>query len=192
MILGITGGTGCGKTTVLEVIRELGGTVLDCDAIYHRLLERSPQLLEDIENRFPGVVTEGKLDRKKLGERVFSDPNALLDLNRIAHGAVKQEVLRLLAPKPELAAIDAIALFEGGLAELCDYTIAVTAPKEARLLRLMARDGITEEYALARINAQKTAEQFREMTDFSLENDGTQAEFESKTKVLLQQLLGNK
>lgn len=192
MILGITGGTGCGKTTVLQAVRELGGTVLDCDAIYHRLLEQSSQLLLAIEKRFPGVVTEGKLDRKKLGAQVFADPNALLDLNRIAHGAVKQEVLRLLTPKPELAAIDAIALFEGGLAELCDYTVAVTAPKEARLRRLMARDGITEEYALARINAQKSGEQFREMTDFCLENDGTQAEFAAKTKALLQQLVTNK
>ncbi len=188
MILGITGGTGCGKTTVLQVVRELGGVVLDCDAIYHRLLEESPELLAAIENRFPGVVPGGWLDRKKLGKLVFGDPQALLDLNAIAHGAVKQEVLRLLTPRPNLAAIDAIALFEGGLAELCDYTVAVTAPKEARLKRLMARDGITEEYALARINAQKTPEQFREMTDFCLENDGTREAFYGKAKALLQRL----
>ncbi len=191
MILGITGGTGCGKTTVLQAVKDLGGAVLDCDAIYHRLLAESPELLAAIENRFPGVVTGGRLDRKKLGKLVFGDPHALLDLNKIAHGAVKQEVLRLLTPRPDLAAIDAIALFEGGLAELCDYTVAVTAPKEERLRRLMARDGITEEYALARINAQKTAEQFREMTDFCLENNGTMEQLYEKAKALLVRLEAN-
>lgn len=105
MILGITGGSGCGKTTALEAVRDLGGLVLDCDAIYHDLLSRSPSLLAAIDRRFPGVVSQSGLDRKKLGRLVFSDAEALQDLNRIAHGAVKAEVLaRLTAHPPPLAA----------------------------------------------------------------------------------------
>ena len=108
MIIGITGGSGCGKTTMLDLIREKGGLVLDCDAIYHQLLLTDPQLLQAIENRFPGVVEQGQLQRKKLGAIVFSDENALRDLNKITHAAVKAEVLRQLATQPKLAAIDAI------------------------------------------------------------------------------------
>ena len=96
MILGITGGTGCGKTTLLRCIEHCGGLVLDCDAIYHRLLETDTDLLNAIENRFPGTVENGVLQRKKLGAIVFSDAQALADLNAITHGAIHAEVLRLL------------------------------------------------------------------------------------------------
>ena len=161
MILGITGGTGCGKTTLLNVLKERGAVVLDCDAIYHELLTRDASLLAAIEERFPGTVEDGVLQRKKLGNLVFSDKNALLDLNRITHAAVKREVLRRLGEKPALAAIDAIALFEGGLAGLCDVTVAVTAPVEDRVRRLMRRDGIPEDYARRRIEAQKPDEFYR-------------------------------
>ncbi len=179
MILGITGGSGCGKTTLLNLLRDLGGTVLDCDAIYHGLLRRDASLLSAIEARFPGTVEKGTLDRKKLGSIVFGDENALLDLNRITHQAVKGEVLRQLAAEPSLAAIDAIALFEGELAPLCDVTVAVTAPLETRVRRLMARDGITEDYARSRIQAQHDDNWFREKCDYLLENSGDLQEFQT-------------
>ena len=172
MIIGITGGTGSGKTTLLNHIRDAGGVILDCDAIYHELLKTDRAMLSAIEARFPGTVEEGQLDRKKLGSIVFSDENALLDLNRITHAAVKAEVLRRLEEKPRLAAIDAIGLFEGGLAELCDVTVAVTAPAELRIRRLMARDGISEEYARSRIDAQHDDDWFRSRCDRVLENSG--------------------
>ena len=188
MILGITGGTGCGKTTLLTCIGSQGGLILDCDAIYHDLLRTDPALLGAIEKRFPGTVENGVLQRKKLGRLVFSDEKALNDLNKITHSAVKAEVLRRLAHKPKLAAIDAIGLFEGGLAELCDVTVAVTAPEEDRIRRLMARDGIDRDYAKRRIAAQKSAEWFRERCDFCLENNGTQADFQETCLAFLRKL----
>ena len=189
MIIGITGGTGCGKTTLLKEIEARGGLVLDCDAIYHALLRTDKQMLSDIETRFPGTVTQGQLDRKKLGAIVFSDENALLDLNKITHGAVKQEVLRRLSQWKGLAAIDAIGLFEGGLAELCDMTVAVTAPEEVRVTRLMARDGISEAYARNRIRAQKSGAYFRSHCSHVLENDGTLSEFQDKCHHFLTEIL---
>ena len=177
MILGITGGTGCGKTTLLNIIAEYGGLVLDCDAIYHQLLQTDTKLLNAIETRFPGTVEDGVLQRKKLGSIVFSDEKALLDLNKITHGAVKAEVLRRLETAPKLAAIDAIALFEGGLAELCDMTVAVTASEEVRVKRLMVRDSISEDYARNRIAAQHGEDWFRQRCDCILENNGTQVQF---------------
>ena len=173
MIIGITGGTGCGKTTLLNLIAARGGLILDCDAIYHELLISDKAMLEAIENRFPGVIENGALNRKKLGTIVFADENALLDLNRITHAAVKTEVLRRLEDAPKLAAIDAIGLFEGNLAPLCDVTVAVTAPEEARVKRLMLRDGISEDYARSRIRAQHREDWFRERCDYVLSNSGT-------------------
>ena len=113
------------------------------------------------------------------------DENALLDLNKITHGAIKAEVLRRLEEKPKLAAIDAIALFEGGLAELCDVTVAVTAPSEIRVLRLMKRDNISEEYARSRIAAQHPDIWFRERCDCILENNGTETQFLQKCLAFL-------
>ena len=185
MIIGITGGTGCGKTTLLEAIESKGGLVLDCDAIYHQLLLTDAQLLAAIESRFPGTVEDGCLQRKKLGAIVFSDEKALEDLNTITHSAVKKEVLRQLERRPKLAAIDAIALFEGGLAELCDITVAVTAPIEDRVKRIMLRDGISEEYARNRISAQKSDSWFRERCDYTLENSGTKSDCQAKCLAFL-------
>ena len=189
MILGITGGTGCGKTTLLKEIEKRGGLVLDCDAVYHELLTRDMDLLNAIELRFPGVVVDKKLERKRLGAIVFADEAALKDLNAITHGAIKAEIVRRLSENPALAAIDAIALFEGGLAQLCDATVAITAPREDRVARLMARDGISREYAENRINAQKSEDWFREKCGHTLNNHGTQEEFRTKCSEFLDSLL---
>ena len=188
MIIGITGGTGCGKTTLLNLIRERGGLVLDCDAIYHELLRTDKQMLSAINARFPGVVENGVLNRKKLGSIVFADKQALMDLNAITHSAVKREVVLRLENAPQLAAIDAVGLFEGGLAELCHVTVAVTAPPEDRVRRLMGRDGISEEYARSRIAAQKSDEWFREKCDHCLEYHGDLESFRAKCLAFLARL----
>ena len=189
MIIGITGGTGCGKTTLLKEIEARGGLVCDCDAVYHELLTRDDALLNAIEARFPGVVVGGELQRKKLGAIVFADEAALRDLNAITHGAIRAEIVRRLPEKPTLAAIDAIALFEGGLAELCDTTVAVCAPEEIRVERLMKRDGISREYAENRIRAQKSEDWFRKKCAYTLYNDGTEGEFREKCAEFLEKLL---
>lgn len=185
MIIGITGGTGCGKTTLLNVIRDCGGTVLDCDAIYHELLETDMQLLADIEARFPGTVENGQLQRKKLGAIVFQDKNALKALGAITGGAIRKEVMRRLEKRSELIAIDAIGLFEGKYDALCDVTVAVTAPEACRVQRLVQRDGITEEYARSRIAAQRPQQDFVALCDHQLHNDGTQGDFRKKCLAFL-------
>ncbi len=185
-VIGITGGTGTGKTSALKAIRDLGGAVIDCDAVYHDLLKTDQAMLDAIEAAFPGTVENGQLQRKKLGAVVFSDEKKLQRLNAITHACVDREVTRLLgeyeAEGKPLAAIDAIALLESGLGEKCDATVAVTAPEEARTARLMARENISEEYALLRIRAQKSEEWFRARCTVTLTNDSSREEFEEKCR----------
>ena len=188
MIIGITGGTGSGKTTLLRLMEQQGVLVLDCDAIYHELLTTDKSLLNAIEGRFPGTVENGKLLRKKLGSIVFSDENALLELNRITHSAIRAEVLRRLEDHPAHAAIDAVALFESGMDKLCDITVAVTAPTDVRIQRLMERDCISAEYAKNRIDAQPTADWFRQNCDYTLENNSCEAEFNAICLAFLRKL----
>ena len=185
MIIGITGTSGSGKTTLLALIQEAGGLVLDCDAIYHRLLREDKNLLDTIDRRFPGCVENGQLNRKKLGAVVFSDPAALQDLNTITHAAIKAAVCTALAEKPALAAIDAIALLESGLNQLCDVTVAVCAPEEDRIKRLMVRDHISADYAKTRIAAQKPDSWFRNRCDYCLENNDTPEQFRHKCLAFL-------
>ena len=188
MIIGITGGTGCGKTELLNAIQAFSGRILDCDAIYHQLLQTDKKMLAAIDARFPGVVEDGQLQRKKLGAIVFADPKALQDLNAITHKSVKAEILNQLSDAPSLVGIDAIGLFEGDLNTLCDVTVAVTAPTEVRIKRLMARDGITEAYARARIAAQPDSDAFIRRCDYHLNNDGSLQDFREKCLAFLQGL----
>ena len=170
-VIGITGGSGCGKTSVLHALEELQVHVIDCDAVYHRLLEENRDMLDAIDRAFPGVVENGRLQRKLLGQRVFSDKSSLDILNKTVWSFVYQAVadeIQFHAPSP--CAIDAIGLFESGLHTLCSLTVAVTAPKELRVGRLMARDGITEEYARLRIEAQQGDDYFAEKCDIVLNN----------------------
>ena len=120
-------------------------------------------------------MRDGRLDRKILRERVFRDQDALACLNGITHRYVTDEICRRLRAFAmeggTLAAVDAIALFEGNLAERCDLTLAVTAPEETRVKRIMARDGLTREEALLRIRAQHPESWFRQRCDAVLVND---------------------
>ena len=176
MVIGLTGGSGSGKTTALEVLRALGAVCFDADAVYHGLLRTDRALLAAIEAAFPGTVTEGTLDRKALGRRVFGDAAALRRLTDLTQPRVA-EVIRAQLRPGALAVIDAIGLLESGLARLCDCTVAVTAPAEARVARLMAREGISADYARARIAAQRSDAEFAAECDYTLHNDGDLLEF---------------
>ncbi len=194
-IIGITGGTGGGKTSALRALQSLGAYVVDCDAVYHELLNQSAGMLRELDDRFPGVVINGVLDRKALGQIVFNDNEALADLNGITHRYVGEEVDRRLKVWRDeggtLAAVDAIALIESGLGKRCDTIIGVTAPFEVRVRRIMERDGISEEYARLRIGAQKPDSFFYDNCDHVLISDcDTVEEFEEKCRTFFKRMLG--
>ena len=192
-IIGVTGGTGCGKTTALNAFAERGALVLDCDAVYHELLETNAELLSEIEARFPGVVENGILARKRLGAIVFQDAAALRDLNAITHRFISEAVQTRLTDFARsggrAAVIDAVALIESGIGDLCDTVIGVTAPRQARIRRIMAREGISESYAAARVDAQKSDEWYAEHCDQILDNSGTLAAFEAQCRMLSMEVI---
>ena len=192
-IVGVTGPSGSGKSTALRCLRDRGALVLDCDAVYHELLETSPALLSELDTRFPETVENGRLQRKKLGERVFGNQEALLDLNRITHRSITEEVQRRLRAFAlqggTLAALDASELLESPLAQRCDFTIGVLAPEETRIRRIMARDGITRDYALSRVRAQHGEDYFRARCTVTVENNQDEATFYATINKVLEEKL---
>lgn len=197
-IIGITGPTGAGKTTALREIETLGGAIIDCDAVYHQLLESDKALQAKLEDTFGPLRDEyGKIDRKKLGAIVFADSAKLEQLNAIAQRATVESVRALIAEQQRkgktLIAIDAIALLESGLRELCDATVAILALPEVRVARIMAREGISREYAWARVNAQKPEEFFRANCDYVLNNScAAPEEFAQQARSLFYKIISRK
>ncbi len=192
IVLGITGGTGAGKTSALAAIRDLGGVVIDCDAVYHRVLSESEEMQNEINAVFPGVFRlDGTLDRKKLGQEVFAKKDRLARLNAIVYRYMIPELEAQIAAVTEgVCAVDAINLLEGGLDRLCDRTIAVTAPTELRVRRIMARDNITEEYARLRVSAQKPDEFYRSRCDLELSNAAETPEaFQKEARLFFHRLV---
>lgn len=192
-VIGITGGTGCGKTTALETLKSFGAQIIDCDEVYHRLLSTDTEMLQEIGSAFPCAFVNGVLDRKALGAIVFKDKEALFRLNTITHSHVGAEVRELLRTHAmsggTLAAIDAIELLSSGLADVCDRTVAVIADEDNRIQRITERDGVSEEYARFRVRAQHSNEYFTENCTDVLENNSGYGEFVNKCNQFFKEIL---
>ena len=172
MIIGITGPTGAGKTTALEVLGSMGFEIVDCDALYYELLRTSLPLRRALEDAFgPVFLPDGQLDRRALAARVFTAPEELQRLNGIVFPAVRGAVEeKIFHSSQKRLAIDAVNLVESGIGALCGATVAVTAAPEVRLRRIMARDGLSEDQAGARIAAQKPDSYYRALCSHVVEN----------------------
>ncbi len=194
-IIGITGGTGCGKTTALNVLKSFGAEVVDCDDVYHSLLESSAEMKDELGREFPECMTNGSVDRKRLGRIVFENKDDLKKLNAITHRYVKLEVDRRLREYAmsggRLAAIDAIELFSSGVSDICQCTIGMISDREKRIERIVKRDNISEKYAASRIDAQHPNEYFKEKCTYVLTNNGDRSSFESNCNKLFKEILKN-
>ena len=175
-ILGLTGGSGTGKSAACTAFARLGCGVIDADATYRTLCDTCEPMLKEIQSVFGDVFsTDGKLDRKKLGAIVFADAQKLQQLNAITHPYIRQAARDAFAAYSKrgclLCIYDAPVLFEGQMETLCDKTCAVLAARNTRIARIVARDAITEEYAALRIDAQKDDAFYRERCDYVVQND---------------------
>ncbi len=175
-VYGLTGQTGAGKGYVGEILSDFGINVIDTDSVARRAAE-APEVIKGLKVEFGEDIFEGgKLNRKELARRAFADKEKTLALNRVTHPEITRLTVELIHKAEESGAkasvIDAPVLFESPLAVLCDKIICVTAPESVRLERIMSRDGISREDALARIKAQRSEEYYKSKSDTLIENDG--------------------
>ncbi|MBR5535672.1 MAG: dephospho-CoA kinase [Clostridia bacterium] len=174
LVLGITGGSGSGKSQVCKLLASMGAHIIDADEIGHEVTAKS-DVLREIEVAFGTEVikSDGSLDRKKLGAIVFSSKEALETLNIITHKKIYDEIeKRLKEAGSEIVAIDAAVLKQTRLRDLCDFVVAVVAPINQRMQRIVQRDNLSEERALDRINSQPTDAQYAHGVDFVILNNG--------------------
>ena len=175
IVIGLTGNIATGKSLVLRMLQELGATVIDADKAAHQVMRSGTPVFGAIIEEFGKFIVdeEGEIDRAKLGKIVFSNPEALAQLEAITHPAVRQLILKRIneAPTP-VVAIEAIKLFESGLAEQCQATWVVTAPPEAQYKRLIERRKMPPELAKQRITAQSSQKQKAAKANVVIDNGG--------------------
>ncbi len=177
-LIGLTGQSGAGKTTVAEVFKENGYEVLNADLIARNLQENCA-VVDVLAQEFGQqiVTDEGKLNRKILANIVFSDKKELEKLNNIMFPLVMHQVIQLgEKTDKDRILLDAPQLFESNANKMCYFTLAVTAPKEMLIKRIMNRDNITEEMARKRLSNQHTEEFFKENADFVINNNDSKEE----------------
>ncbi len=149
IVLGLTGSIGMGKSTAAEILRRLGVSVSDADAIVHELIGPGGRAVSVVEDSFPGVTKAGAVDRAALGNKVFGDPDALKTLEQILHPLVNAERDRFLKQsrryRKRVVALDIPLLYEVEADKLCDATIVVSASHILQETRVLARPGMTKE-----------------------------------------------
>ncbi len=174
-ILGITGGIGAGKSLVAKVFAELGATVVDADAIAREILEPEGKAFSAVVTAFGQeiLMPNGFIDRKRLAGIVFENKEQLSQLNGLTHPVIFEEMqAQIDRAKTPLVCLDVPLLFSCDFPIFCHKTLAVLAPKEIRIARIVARDHCSEAEAEARIKNQLPDEVLREKADFCLVNDG--------------------
>ncbi|HEV2108023.1 MAG TPA: dephospho-CoA kinase [Thermomicrobiales bacterium] len=174
-VIGVTGGIATGKSAVLAVLGELGAEPIDADAVYHELIAPGLPLWRHLRDRFGEeiITPRGTIDRRKLGDIVFADASALVDLDALTHPAVVAEIKeRLARAASPVVAIDAVKLIESGLADICDRVWLVTCDRDVQRTRLMSRNNLTPDEAERRLVAQPSVSAQAERADLIIDNSG--------------------
>lgn len=193
-VFGLTGGIGSGKSTVTRMLRELGAHVLDADVMAREVVEPGTPGLAAVAARFPGVVgPDGRLDRAKLGARVFSDASERAALNAITHPLVRQAFLEkvqaLEAQGVERVVYDVPLLIESGMHGWMEGVALVWVPRDVQKARLMARDGLDAAAAEARLAAQLPLDEKKAHATWVIDNSGdltsTRTQVESVWRAML-------
>ncbi|MCL2754391.1 MAG: dephospho-CoA kinase [Oscillospiraceae bacterium] len=181
MIIGLTGMSGAGKSTVSKILGENGYTVIDCDTVARAVITRSP-CIDEVREKFPEVFTEGEFDRNKARKLLFADWNKIQAYQRIVFPYVTYELLRqikLSTVNCQLSTVlDAPTLYQSKVDDFCVQIIAVIASRERCIERIIDRDKISREDAVARLENQHSENFFREHANLLIENNGDIADLE--------------
>lgn len=189
MILGLTGGIACGKSTVARMLVSRGARLVDADQIAREVVLPGSPALDEIASRFgPGVIqADGTLHRKKLGEIIFRDPEARKALESITHPRIRaimrERMERYHREHPSgLVVVDVPLLYESGLDKMFEEVMVVYIPQELQIERLMQRDGLSREQAESRIRSQMPIEEKKRRADYVIDNSGDLAETEAQVE----------
>lgn len=181
--IAITGNIASGKSAVEKLLSAKGFTVYDTDKIAHEILENSNEVrlaFKDFD-----ILTNDKIDRKKLGDIVFSNKNLLQKLEAIIHPLVKDKLLKIFEKDDFIVFVSVPQLFEAGFETLFDKIVFITAPEETRIERLMQRNNLTREDALKRIAAQEKDETKIPKCNFVIQNNADLTNLERQVNGLL-------
>ena len=188
-IIGLTGPTGAGKSSVAKVCKNLSIKHIDCDILARKAVEKGTNGLNAVTNAFGKDVlnADGTLNRKVLAEKAFCDRRSTQLLNKTLLPFIKELVLNEI--EGEYVLLDAPTLFESGINEICFKTVAVLSDSQIRLDRIMKRDNITKDAALLRINAGKTDDFYIKNCDFVIYNNEDEQTFNNEFSNLLREIL---
>lgn len=190
-VIGLTGQTGAGKSTVRKLLKAKGAAVIDADSVAHEVADNSLSCLTDIVEHFSCMVLDekGKLNRRALGRIVFSDRKKLALLNKIMFpyivSAIKGQVTAYEQAGAQIIVIDGATLIESGCAKMCSVLVSVTADEETRLTRIIHRDGISKRDAVRRVSAQNPEEFYIKASDYVIKNNGTPGDLERAAEKVL-------
>ena len=193
-VIGLTGQTGAGKSTVRKLLKAKGAAVIDADSVAHEVADNSLSCLTDIVEHFSCMVLDekGKLNRRALGRIVFSDRKKLALLNKIMFpyivSAIKRQVTAYEQAGAQIIVIDGATLIESGCAKMCSVLVSVTADEETRLTRIIHRDGISKRDAVRRVSAQNPEEFYIKASDYVIKNNGTPGDLERAAEKVLDEI----
>ncbi|MBO5090448.1 MAG: dephospho-CoA kinase [Clostridia bacterium] len=188
IIVGLTGPTGAGKSSAATLCKSLGIKHIDCDIIARKATEKGEEGLLAVVKAFGDDIlnNDGTLNRKALAEKAFKDKDSTALLNQTLLPIIKKMVMAEI--KDDNVLLDAPTLFESGVNEICSKTVAVLSDKDLRLKRILARDNITTEQALLRINAGKSDDFYKEKCDFVIYNNSDENTFNNDFLNLLKEI----
>ena len=195
--LGVTGGIGSGKTTVCRFLEEQGAKVFYADVEAKRLMQEHPEVRAEVTDAFgaESYADDGTLNRTYLAEQVFGDPEELERLNSIVHPRVFESFdsakARAREEGVELLVHEAALIFEAGGDEHVEAVVAVVAPDEDRIARVVERDDVSPEDVRARMGHQLSQEELRRRADYIIENDGILDDLREKTIALYDNVMRN-
>lgn len=190
MIVGLTGSSGSGKSTVAEVFKKNGFEHIDCDGISRSVTDAGSECLSEIVNAFGDgiLLSDRNLNRRALGEIVFRGEQKLKTLNSITHKYILKAIEEIIGTAKKDVLLDAPLLFEADLDKRCNFTVGVIAERREQIKRIALRDGISEDTAAERLSKQHDNEFFIKNCDYCIENTGSVEQLEINAEALILKL----
>ncbi len=188
-VIGLTGPTGAGKSTLAAHLRSVGCAVIDCDRFARQVMDGDPDCVAAIDAAFPGCVQRGAIDRRALGAKVFADPAALAVLDSIVNPRIVAALRAEVERADKALFLDGATLIQSGAVDLCDRLLVLLAPAGTRTGRIAGRDGLTDTAAGQRVASQPDDLYYLRAADFALYNGGTPRQLCAAADALLAEIL---